>query len=658
MAQTINGKFTGASTSDIFPYLYVTWSQNINNNTSSVTAALHFRRVNSNWWSNNQFTDSRGHSSSLNIGGTAYSGTKPFNMAWREPPNEVIIWSETVIVNHNNSGNATITVSANGDTKVGLGTYNFSGSVTLPQIARRTEITSVGMRNNLAPSTANTLDITLDRKSSSYTHRFDILHNNESIYNSTGGLVTTRSINGTAVNKMIDVMPTTTSRTFTFRVTTLSGSTTIGTAEKTFTVTLDKDTTSPTLSGISLTVSGSGRDSTIGKYVRTVSKVRVQFNASYGRGSSYSGMSLSVGGSTVNGTRNSSGVFTGTSSTLNRAGTITVTMTATNRRGQSTSVNRTITVHDYSNPAITRFNVVRTGTAGTSISVSRTYTRTSLDGDNHGGTVRIRSKPSNSSTWTIIDTSNLLTRTFTDSGYNASLSYTFDMLVTDRFGRQVTSVFNLSTAAVLMEKYKDEGVSIGKRYEPGGSNLQVGINGISSDGHLRVANTLFVDDHYITKSSSGAFNLVGSGSDSYLRAVNNRVYLVGNDVRFWHGTSNHTNWSITGYLEEMKNSPVISADLLNGYSHNAAGTYEGFGYYKIGNIVHFYGLLGALNATNNHICTLDQGYRPKYRKRFNVQRSDGLETARLDILKDGRILYYGSKAGHLTLAGVSFGVDG
>lgn len=589
---TIWGSFDDALTQYIRPYIEVDWTQNQAQNTSTVTATLYFRRYTNNYWSYNEFEDSRGHSCTFSVGGSSLTEIRPFNLDKSPPPNGVAVWTRTRTITHNSNGTASVNISAEGSTNVNPDTYSFGESVTLPTIPRQTEINSVSMSNQLRPSTSNSLSVSLDRKHSNYTHRFEILNGSTVLQSAPGGLITSANVLSSTVDKMIDLMKTVKTRNFTFRVVTLSGNTVIGSKTKNFSVTLDNSYTSPTISSFSTAIIGTGRDKTINKYVQNISRVRTQFNADYGRGATRQSMSVRVDGRAVSGSVLSSGVYRSDSDVLSKSGTITITVTATNSRGQSTSDTRDITVHEYSPPSIQEFTLVRSETNPTNIIVSRRYYRTSLDGDNIPTTGVIERQAFGSSTWTEVNDSNLLTLSTTLTGNSETTSYTFRTTITDKMGNSATSEVSVGTAKVLMEKYKDEGVSFGKRFETGRGTLQVGGD----------------------------------------------IYHV----------------SESGVASSLTSTTLISANLMNGWSHNAVASYGGAGYYKIGGIVYFYGLIA--NGIDGTIFTLSPGYRPKQRIRAYGIQGDNRFT-RIDVLENGNVNVYNSISNFMSLAHISFGVE-
>ena len=575
---TIWGSFDGALTQYIRPYIEVNWSQNQVQNTSTVTATLYFHRYTNNYWTYNELTNSNGHSCTFRVGSSTVTQIRPFNLQRSNPPNRVAIWTRTQTIEHNSNGTASVNVSANGTTNVNPDTYSFGESVTLPTIARQTEIDSVSMNNQLRPSTNNSLSISLDRKHSNYTHRFEIMNGSTILQSTTGGLVTSVNVTGTTVNKMIDLMETVKTRNFTLRVVTLSGSTVIGNKTKNFSVTLNDSYTSPVIGRFLTSIIGTGHDNSIGKYVQNISRVRTQFDADYGRGASRQSMSVRVDGRAVSGNMLSDGIlYRADSDVLTKSGTITISITATNSRGQSTSDTRDITVHSYRPPTITRFTGYRSDTNPTNVIINRTYTRTSLNGDNLAYP-RIERREFGSTSWSTENESSTLSASFTITGNNEATSYEFRMVVYDSFGNEAVAEFSIGTARVLMEKYKDVGISVGQRFDTN----------------------------------------------------NPAVFQVGGDISLRDEQDRTLN---------LLKPTFIKATLENGWSVYNFWSND-VGYFKVGGLVYVVGMIQPPNSgspSGTTMFILPEGFRPVTTYVFNATLPSG--TYRVDAHSDGRVIW-------------------
>ena len=601
---TIWGNFDGALTQYIRPYIEVDWTQNQAQNTSTVTATLYFHRYTNNYWSYNELTNSNGHSCTFRVGSSTLTQIRPFNLQRSNPPNRVAIWTRTRTITHNSNGTASVNISANGSTNVNPDTYSFGESVTLPTIPRQTEIDSVSMKNQLRPNTSNSLSVSLDRKHSSYTHRFDIMSGSTVLQSTTGNVPTSISVSSSTVNKMIATMKTVMSRAFTFRVTTLNSSgNVVGRRATNFTVTLHDASTKPAIKLRDITIpfkSGgvSNYDRTIGKFVQGISKAYVSYNVdAKDLGTPDISTSVTVQKQTLQASYVTQW-FAVTTDVIRQSGKVPVVITASNPRGQTATYTTDIDVHAYKPPAISEFTVTRSSVNPTNIIVNRRYTRTYLDGDNTPTTGVIERQAFGSSTWTEVNDSNLLSLDATITGNSETTSYTFRTTVTDRFGNSATAETSVGTARVLMEKYKDEGVSFGKRFETGRGTLQV-------------------------------------GGDIY------------------HVTDN-------GVPSNLTTPILIKPTLENGFGSYSWGS---VGYTKVGGIVHLNGMITVPStaSSGDRIFLLPEGYRPNMIKVVEGTYGTTSTTSyRIDITTAGTVRWNnnGSGISWVSLNNISFPVGG
>lgn len=486
MSTTIWGSFDGASTAYIRPYIEVSWTQNLANNTSKVTASLYFHRYTNNYWSYNEMTNSNGHSCTFRIGNSTQTQIRPFNLQTNSPPNRALIWTRTQTVSHNSAGNATVYISASGNTNVNPQHYDFGKTITLPQIPRETTINSVSIDGTLSPNTTQGITLSVSRKHSSYTMDYQIYAGSKQISNTTGQDVrTSLTLTSGLVNSIILTMPKTTTRTLQLRVITRDSSgKQIGTTQtKNFSVSLNNTNTRPTLTNIQANVAGSGTDSSKGIFVQGISRLYASFVTDAGYGASIKSRSITVSGQSFGSQHSTnSNRYDGNSSVLNNTGSLTVTYKATNSRDQTRSVTRTITVLAYSPPRIESYVGSRSSNTPTTISVTRKYSWNTLNSQNKVHVYNYY-KTSTSSSWTAWRdgpaSGGSITSTISSEGHAETISWDFKMVVEDEFGNSATSIITVSTAKVLMSYNKDIGVGIGKIHERGALDIQgeVYING-------------------------------------------------------------------------------------------------------------------------------------------------------------------------------------
>ena len=540
---TIWGSFDGALTQYIRPYIEVSWEQNLANNTSTVTASLYFHRYTNNYWTYNELTNSNGHSCTFRVGNSTETQIRPFNLQTNSPPNRVLIWTRTQTVSHNSAGNATVNISANGNTNVNPQHYSFGETITLPQIPRETTINSVSIDGSLSPNTSQGITLSVDRKHSSYTMDYQIYSGSTRISNTTGqGVRTSLTLTSSLVNSIIDTMPTTTTRKLQLRVITRDSSgKQVGTTQsRNFNVSLNSTNTRPTLSNIQASVAGSGTDSSKGIFVQGISRLYASFVTDAGHGASIKDRSITVSGQSFGSQHSTnSNRYDGNSSILNKTGNLTVTYKATNSRDQTTSTTRTITVRAYSTPRIETFSGSRNSSPITTITLKRRVTWSNL-GSSNNLDLEVHRKTSTSSTWTSIHTqtatSGLVTSDVIRASNAETISYDFRLTVTDEFGNTARSLITVASAKVLMHYLKNDSVGIG-RYSQGQAQLEVGGDieadgDVTSGGVVRATN----GSHVGSMTVLGTGNLVidsSAGNDILLRSNtfgSGNVRLLGNDI--------------------------------------------------------------------------------------------------------------------------------
>ena len=479
---TINGTRVGTS-----PYLKLEWSllqQDVANNRSELRLVLKcYSQYNVNF-----STTKTG-----NLEGTAFSysgGMSGSNIT-------VTLYSKTMWFTHNTDGTLSPTLDANFNINItwggsSLSTLYLSGTVTLPTIPRASIINSFSMGGSLKYNTANSINLSLTRYSSSFTHDITLKLGSYVVKTWAGqGLPTSLSLTAGEVNTMLSKLPTATSSTVTLTVQTKSGSTNIGgLITDTDPVTVDS-TVVPTISGLSASIYGSGYDKTIGKFVQLISKVTSSFTPAAGYGSSVASTSIKIrrdsddaDSQTINGSSGTTG------NAVQLSGTYEAYATVTDARGRSATAKVTFTVYSYSLPSITAFSAKRTSADETQVDVTQTVSYgTGVGTDNDltaviqrrvtGGsfsTLNTTTRTSSPNTYTYVSTGNLITS-----------AYEFKLIVTDKFGKSATSTVTVSTSKVVFSILKDEAVGIGRLPVAGGGVLQVGGNA-TIDGVLEARN--------------------------------------------------------------------------------------------------------------------------------------------------------------------------
>ena len=453
LSGNVYGSFTGAATNQVRPQLTWTATQNVANNTSSVTVRLIFHKYSSAWPSYNL----NGHNVTMTINGNSATASRVFDI---RNTTSYTVYSRTVTVPHSSDGTKTFSYSASGNTGVMLGSYNFSGSGTLDTIPRASSITSF---NNFTVRSGqtNSIAITLSRASSSFTHNISLRVNGEDVQSWNGqGLPTSLSISATASNRILTIMSNTTSMTAQLRVQTRSGSTNVGSVVTRNATATVHSGDAPTVSAISASEAVASIRTGLGVYVQGKSQAAISFSTSAGYGAKDASVSVSFDGRTYSSKNFTSNVITGT-------GTRQIAVTYKNTRGQTATRTLDLTVYPYSNPVSRITNAYRANSNGVRndngahIRVDYTGSISSLNGKN-SAVYRIRYKRSDASTFTEV--------TRTSSGnyvFPANIDYGYDIQyeITDFFGTIRYYVEVGSTFSLINFSADGKGMAFGATYD-------------------------------------------------------------------------------------------------------------------------------------------------------------------------------------------------
>lgn len=428
-------------------------------------------------------------------------------------------------VSHNSDGTKSQSFSATFNINIywggsWLGTLSVSGTAVLDAIARASSLTSFAVSSDLQVSTTNSITLTIVRQSTSFTHDITLLLGSTTIASWTGQITpTSLSLTTNQVNSIINLMPTTTTATLTLRVQTKSDSTNIGSSvTRTATTTLNANII-PTATNPSLSIFGSGRDNTIGKYVQSISRVTASFTRSAGYGASISSSSIVIRRDSDKGNAQTINSNSGTISTaVSSSGLYEAVATVTDSRGRSTTSRSTFTVHAYTSPRITSFTAVRNATTPTTVNTQRTGTYTPLGtGDNTLNVVVARRL--SGGTWSNLSTTNITTASFS-TAYNSTSnaitsSYQFRLTITDSFSASAVAIVTVSTSKVVFAIDKNDRVGIGKIPERG-------VLDVGGEVYLN-NNFLFAGSDPLQPTVTGGF--VGGSATQRLRFFSNTTAI-------------------------------------------------------------------------------------------------------------------------------------
>lgn len=324
-----------------------------------------------------------------------------------------------------------------------------TGWTTCTTIARASSIS--GLSGNQLNSGVS---VTIDRKSSSFTHKVEYKFVNSGWTTVSSNTATSCSF--TPPLALASQIPSATSGALTVRVTTYNGSTQIG-SSVTKSINLSvPSTVVPSISGLTATRIDNGVPSSWGIYVKGISQVKITASGASGSyGSTISGYSISGPGLYTNSS-------SGTSGQLSSTGTQTYTCTVTDSRGRKASKSVSITVVDYTYPNIS-MSVERCKSDGTK-DASGTYLRVVINYEiaSVSGKNSIASK---SCSCNGVSNSSFASGTAFVLAANCSIGshYFVDASIRDALGRTASASAEVSTAYRVLNVNKNkDGVAIGK----------------------------------------------------------------------------------------------------------------------------------------------------------------------------------------------------
>lgn len=422
---------------------------------------------------------------SVTVDGKTWSGTNTVGLTGGSTKT---LASGTKNITHTSNGTKTFEYSFSQEIAITysgsyIGTKSGSGSGTLDTIPRGSILGSIS-----SFTFGNAINIPITKYSSSFTDTLTI---------SVGGTTIKTisdidngydvSFTSAELNNIYAKLPSATKGTVTFKLTTKSGSTTIGTSTKTATGTIPSSV-KPTISGITLAEAVSGLATKFGAYIQNQSKITGTVNASAGSGSS-----IETYRTTINGSSYTSKTFT--TGVLKTSGTNTITTTVTDKRGRTASYSTTFSVLAYSKPAISTFKVERCNSDGTlndegiNFKVTVKSSITALNNKNDSK-YALQYKLSSVNDWTTLGNSL--------SGYSVNTSwvvtnialnvdnvYDFRLTVSDYF-EEVPKPYNVSESFTLMNW--------------GADGHSMAIGGVAEDPDvldIKMKRTYFSDNNFM-----------------------------------------------------------------------------------------------------------------------------------------------------------------
>lgn len=400
---------------------------------------------------------------SVTVNGTSYSGTNTIGIANNSTKT---LASGSTVVTHADDGTKTFHYSFSqtfGITFSGssIGTISGSGSGTLDTIARASQpscITWPEHTQNVGEF-GDTISIHMNRKSSDFTHTVRYQFGSQSGTIATGvGTGTTWVIPLTLMN----LIPNSTSGSGTIYVDTYNGSTLVGTKWCGFTATVP----SSVIPSLSVTLEDTtGIDDIYGSPVKSLSKIKITPTVTLAYSSPVASYVITSNGVTYN-------TSTATTGFLTTSGDSPVTVTVKDKRGRSATWTYTMTVLDYSSPAISILTVRRCDSDGTENDqgdyglITFSANVSGMD-DVNTATYTVRYKKTADTEWTEVvlsDMANIYTASNQTHviAADSNDSYDVELIITDRHNTTSRST-SLSTAFTLMNWHASgTGMGIGK----------------------------------------------------------------------------------------------------------------------------------------------------------------------------------------------------
>lgn len=495
-----SGTFTGGR-SGTGPWLSLAWeavSQDISNNRTKIELTL---RLHSEY-SMNFSSDKSG-----NLEGTAFNFTSGFSGTGSK-----VLKTKEMWVNHNSAGEGSITLNGSFAINISwggssVGTLTVSGTANLNDIPRASDFTAFTLSNTtLNTSTGVTVNYTLGRKSSSFSHAMTLKYGSKVIksWSTSGTGALTQALSAAEVNTIISSVPSASSGNLTLTMQTKSGSTNVGSA-KTITEGFSLNAAiKPTASGLSLAIAGSGRDKTINQYVQGISKVTASFTRTAGYGATISSSTITVKRTSDGGNSQTIGSHSGTvANPFTLSGAYSVTATVKDSRGRTASVSGSFTVQPYSPPKITKFTPTRVSNSETTVTIPYTGTWTAL-GTSNPSTIVITRTAAGADTNIVNSTgqtSGSVNATATATGVVSTGTHTFTMTITDSFGKQASSKVTIGTAFCELSIAKGKGIGVGKVHERGALDVA---------GDIYLTGGTFITPENRYASQGGGLNLRNS----------------------------------------------------------------------------------------------------------------------------------------------------
>lgn len=426
--------------------LQIAWSitQNVANNTSSVTAKVQLVSTGASYTINS----SASKSGSLTINGTKY--TFSFTAALSGNQTKTI-YTKTVTIAHNADGTKTCAFSATAGIDVTLsgtfyGDITASGNGVFDTIPRATTPTVSASSVNMGAS----ITINMPRAASAFDHT--LTYKFGSATGTIGsGLGTSKA--WTVPLSLASEIPNGTSGTVTITCKTYNGSTLIGTKTVTFKANVPASVV-PTISSVAVADTNANYAAQFGSLVQGKSKAKFTITAAGAYGSTIKSYKTVIEGKTYTGASPTTAVLTG-------SGNVTAKITVTDSRGRTATVDKTFNRIAYSAPIIATLDASRADAEGvenyegTHGKITLSFTIAVADNKNTSS-YKLEYRLKTATAWTLLESGSGFAQykqITTDSIFSIDSAYDIRLTVTDYFG-SVTRTVELPTAFTLMDFHR------------------------------------------------------------------------------------------------------------------------------------------------------------------------------------------------------------
>lgn len=530
--------------------LVTTNSQSTANNTSNVTFTFQARRTDYSVHVYNNYGQAYWQ---IAAGGKS-SGNNYFNINWNYGQNvwfTIASWSTTIT--HNSDG--TYSSYAEAYVYTGVSPSSLSGrtNYTLTTIPRASSISSIS-----GSTIGSNITVNITRQSSSFTHQVWWRINGTGSWTSLGTNFGTSCTFNLPMSVCNSVTQSTTC-TLNIAIRAISNGSYVGGevwSSKTVSV---PSSVVPSFS--SLSVTDTSRAKNLGIWVQGISTASCTIN---GAGGSYGSWITSYRISTSAGHNIYSS--SGTTGTINSSGNVTVTGTVTDSRGRTASKSVTINLKAYSAPRFNSYNITRSSSTPTNVTVAASGSVSSLlNGSTQKNTLSyvIKYKQSTASSWssvTAVSGGTSFNNSKQLTGISSTRSYNFQLVLTDYFN-SVTIPLSLSTSPTLAD-FKQDGVGIGKYHERGvldvGGTVYVS-GGLNVEGDTRLEGALAIPNAIKDTSNVPLAGTLDNTSDLF-------GYFKGLPTFIGTNTQNNTWYNIISVRHRNGNGDGPSYGMML-YSH-------------------------------------------------------------------------------------------